>query len=1051
MSRVLLPGDWKLTGEGLKEINKNDFEGRLYNSNKVEPSGVPSLFAHAFVFSKKLKEVDDPKDKWSAFKKFATLIKGIFLGVIVPKVININSLGVLGKVSREFLPELNSFVILEWEKDPNNSISIGGIYPESLVFPGARMDNNKWEKMRNEIGNMEDRFGKDIVKSHFIQWVIQETGKLPDGGNSPLWADKLFEMINNNDIWNATNINKDNYDNNRSLKDNSLKLTDVKVKDGTITLYRYMEHLIVCGNRTDRMPKNLSNEDKTLLLGGNKHIICQDLESEKDPVCNNCSANLRGKTIDETGFFESKHGNYVIWKDFDNKISLPKGCTDVKYNGDHAILYFGRLRVKIKGEVVDKEKLFCNNVVSFNVDEMHPPKMPDLPIKSEYLDYLEMDNNMQSETPSDITYNIKIKGIVNPVSYNPEIINGGRAGILLFPSFKTKDWKINYIFFYVTTEGEKNGETIKRNEDYALSLFNFDNGTKKSLSNNRTERIRHSGGVKTDLPITHIEVLIKGEQMGIFFDKRNIKVGGGTTKLSFDFGTSNTRFATIGIDDNNNHVHIPLEIKDKTSDILGDKDNNLDKAVIRNNTWWLPSFSPGAPLTLIPSEIIFMDTQSKNPTNLDKPMSKYSIPHPLYERNEAHKLVISNFKWIASKPFESLTNSIKLRKSYIKILMHMALAVLRDEGYNNINFTATYPLAFGSEKYDEYKTLLLGNSNNNGIIEELHEETGMTITNLININNERELISESHAGKAQYSPKGYYIVVDIGGGTTDIALGMTGKEPIAYDSIKYGGNNYVNFLADFLPDDLIIDNPKDNLDIKEEVKIRQKAIILNRKLRNNKFTEEIYGNLNDQQQRKIIRNKLKLFYKVIFVYINNILDGYDINENITFYPVGNAWKFVNAILAGKDLDNFICKYFEKRGDGFKVNHNVGKDAVATGALNIQNYRHPRLGESPVITVVGCNHITIGTKNFLEKDRIPCPVDLKNQDPNSMPSVSTEKFIREFELDLIDDKDKIGIWEKFNDKATSILYFDTDNRKWNLIKSPFSIFLQEIFPKHYLKK
>jgi hypothetical protein len=80
---LLLPGKWKQAPQiGLNPIRSNEFDERLYQSNNIDHSGVPSIYARPYAFSKVLGRI--PADE-KAMAQFACLVKGLFLGIVQMK------------------------------------------------------------------------------------------------------------------------------------------------------------------------------------------------------------------------------------------------------------------------------------------------------------------------------------------------------------------------------------------------------------------------------------------------------------------------------------------------------------------------------------------------------------------------------------------------------------------------------------------------------------------------------------------------------------------------------------------------------------------------------------------------------------------------------------------------------------------------------------------------------------------------------------------------------------------------------------------------------
>ena len=1041
---------------GLQIMDPVDFKGRLYTIENINASGIPDILAYPFVFSRTLDEEDS-----DAYRQFSILIKGIFLGIIRPEEFKLNELGRLGDIIKIFHKDMEAFVALKWHGN-----FIGGIYYESIVFPAIELGKqdkpdesiNYFEDIDNENKEKESALGPDEVKGNFRRWVINITA----GRGNTIWARCLWNITNNE--WRI----RDNYIPTELV--DVVELVDVGVsKDENsrnivqIPLSSYMGHIITCNHNNQSI--SLSDEDITLSLGAGKMIVCSE---QSTSGCMGCNMEGRGPRIDEAGFFERSRGEFIIWEDASRE-TLPRGCTNIEYfptsksqqresvtkNPDYAILTFGRLKIKIEGRVVNKNDILCQGIVRFN-DKM----MPNLPIKSEYLDCIDEDTNSIERGPA---YTIKLKGKRKlEIEYSKDdILEGGEASILLFPSFNHPGWKVNYIFFYWPKIEETQPNLKITPLNTSVKEVNYNEGNrdaaftiKYNILDDLSEGLDSLEGIKTNQKITHIEILENRESKGIYFVRQNqLSRGedeGGGVKLSLDFGTSNSIFAYEDARDS----YKVLELKDMTIDILDN--TGLDRKMILDNGWWLPSYIPKdkKALSSIPSELLFRQARDISMSNLDNPILKYTIPNPNYvpkDEKNMSQCVILDFKWMSQAPFNTPARNQKVKTKYLEILLHMALATIKDMGYDSVDFTATYPLAFGHSKYEEYKDLLTGD-----IIPSANRQTGMTINFISNSNNTLniEFISESRAGRASFSTGGYQIVVDIGGGTTDISLNK-GDEILVIDSIEYGGNKFVQALS---KEKNLVTAALDISD-EEGASILDIEIGINRRIRSEGgFLKGILNHISntDRHTRKRINDKLEFFFNGILEYIKILITKYEIKDNVTLYPIGNAWKFMEANINNVGLQKYVGEYFDNQ---LKINSGAlvsGKRVVAEGALRIPRFTHPDL-HKPVMTVVGCDGIQIGAEYIDKNAEIPYCLQTDDHDGVDGPKASTEKFIENYQRNPKNNVALTDISEEFNTVIQNALHparesgfnDDPENPKWYLTKSPFGLFLEKIVPKYYL--
>ena len=1051
MQPLLLGKKWPIGKDvGLQAINRGDFNGRLYSLSKVNSFGVPSFFAHPFAFSKKLENGDA-----TAFELFSILIKGIFLGVV--KLKSIDNVGLLGDAAKNFKEGggSDSFIMLYYE-----GIPIGGLYPESLVFPAILLDRyfklskikeegltpeekdelnslkNHWEqvlrRLQQKIDEEERKFGKDILAYSFKEWADQRDKEIvgdTQNPNRPVWLNKILNVADN---W--TKDYKKPADIGYHLKilpSDKTKVIDLNNEITQIPLVRFVQNPIVC--ITDVGQINLTEKEEVLRLGPGKKILCTVSTTSNGFLCPDCPKNGEGPIIEEKGFFERSPGQYIIWNIPD--IPLPSGCTGIEYitgvTGG-AILKFGRLKVEVRGKVLTKDDILCKRVIRFeNV------KIPDLPVKLDYVDCV------SAVSPTDSTYQIKLKGVDRRIPHTPEFIQGDEASILLWPSFTADDWKVNYFFFH----GSKGFNDLKpflrlRLKSGSITEPFIPPDVKVGM-----------GGCKTDSPITHVEVLRETngerENVGIFKDTR-IPAPGKTTvyDLSLDFGTSNTSLAI-----EHNGIR-ELEIKDETIDLL---DKHYDKNLIHKNSWWLPTYIPPevSILKSIPSELIFRDKFMRSPESLPDPLAKYTIPHPLFFRIGAEAHITTNFKWEAYKPFRGREEDTV--KAYLKTVMLMALAFLRkDYLASGVNLIATYPLAFGSKKRDNYREWL------ETILSELGGETGMTVEfkTTHTAKSRRDLVAESDAGIARSAPTGAAFVVDIGGGTTDIALTLLGRKFLAVDSIKYAGNVYINYLATKLFPDML-EKESACRNIRDEVeKIQCREIYLQRQIRNKGIGNGVFEKYRDKPSRDTAQLVLAKFFDGLFEYLCRILHANKLTDNVTLYPIGNGW----MLLEGLGIDNIrthLKNKFRERGITLDVTISqtfTMKGAVATGALEavrnsdyIPHYIPRNLDEvEKSYESVGS---IVGGKVKIKWSDGEVLTEPNHHVPYKMPTDNRD--VIEFDtMEFIDslpfspkDTPKKEVADRLNRACRD--YLGTHEGKLSLTRSIFTAFLEEVYREYYL--
>jgi hypothetical protein len=510
-----------------------------------------------------------------------------------------------------------------------------------------------------------------------------------------------------------------------------------------------------------------------------------------------------------------------------------------------------------------------------------------------------------------------------------------------------------------------------------------------------------------------------------------------------------------------------LSLKDETIDILGmdyylqdrERGKEGEKGIeTYKRSFWFPTYSPARSVNSLPSDLLFTTylLRYEGIAGLSEPLRNFTIPNPLFEREGAERCIISGFKWEDDAAFRGHDREA-LVKSYLKMVMHMVLATLRiGKNAQSVKVVATYPLAYDQTRYDSYKGWLL-----NDLFPELLRETGINV-NLEEVNeNLIELVGESYAGKAHCSvvSPAHAFVVDIGGGTTDIALAR-GQDLLAVDSIHYAGNAYIKYLAS---NNLAIrGNPNPDL---ESIKIGMITIQKTIREHGIAYLFQSY----DDNLRQTAEAALNRFFSGLFEYLYRFLSAYNKSGNsIHLFPIGNGWKFIEGLSSNNKIKAYVEEWFRNRSkrEGTNISITVDtnikygpKEAVAIGANEIarlRRYQHPDLshpikapGVDGVRIVSGKEREEILTKD----DHIPTRgLGFKSVDN---PEFDTTVFINLLETaDLSPTRRDINLSEISGRLNTAcnmpdMMYEIFTGAGLSVIRSIFGRFLEKIYPEFYL--
>lgn len=666
------------------------------------------------------------------------------------------------------------------------------------------------------------------------------------------------------------------------------------------------------------------------------------------------------------------------------------------------------------------KNIFCEKIIRFASG-----KMPDLPVKSEYLNLVDEVNRVGD------TYQVTLKGWKGTIAWTPqEIVDGDRASILLWPNFKAADWNVNYILFYPSD--------IFRGHNPSLSLINFD-GQNTSCIAEVKEEAGVAAGCATNQEIAHIEVSCDEESVGIFLDKRpRIDAGVGRRRISIDFGTVYTSLAVWDGENNNTFI-----LQDMTVDALDM--NYYDQNEFKGFPAWLPTFI--GPITSLPSELIFLSLDVILPANLSRHIQCFTIPY--FKCEKLIRTAITRFKWQEPPILEGFRGN--LVKAYLKMVMHMALANLRRlHNTQNVTIVPTYPLAFDNQRYTDYMIWL------NQLINDLITETGMGIQlEATTVNGLQVLVGESYAAKALYAPPPptAEFVVDIGGGTTDIAL-LIGNNILAVDSFRYGGNLFLEYLATRIfpnptkPDFIFInDFTYDSIGVK--------TIALQRAIRVAGSIRELFNQFNDSQRSRA-EEALYRFFDGLFEYLRLLLSANNLQNNIFLYLIGNGWRLIEGFSAVPNIASFVEQWFDKKGIKLIANLPEGlgwKEVLAIGANKIveQNAYDPPKDflDKPIKTISGGKVRMIwnsGNRDFTPTD--PIPTDGLGFTLRDNPTFDTTAFVASLPFRPLLDTPLNVIAARLNAECM-VGMWGIAGGGVSLARSVFAKFLEKIYPEFYL--
>lgn len=930
MDKLLLPGDWLHLAPSLgpNAISPEDFDGRLYRQDQIDHAGVPTIFARAFSFTKALQRAPQPE---KAYAYFCRLVQGIFLGIIDVVPYDLSAPTKIANVLEAFEPDLEQFLVLKWQ-----GRVVGGIYPESFVFPGAKFqeasDWNAGQRQQSPepdyVYIQEGALIRDITLRALAHAIDRETERLgPDFVKSLYvqWVEEVRELLNLH-----------------------------------------------------------SGETLTFL----------------DTLSNLASREWAPSFNPPPGVLDR----------FTEQIGAARLRT---YSGSLASAPIRRIT----------KRLFCERLVVCSNG-----RLPQIPIRSEHLELIDLDSTGVRETREGRpVYHVHLKGWPQSIEWRPlseDLIEDFEGSLLLWPNFRANDWKINYAYF-LTTAKFAAAEPIARLLSKELQVL---------------QAMKESRGCATGEPIEYVELIVEGAPAGVFKDDRpELDAGRISKTISLDFGTSNT---ALGIFDEIIGQYVSFRFEDLSYDLLTRLWWQRYGTTKRDASSFVPTASAanGGGLAFLPSEILFNTTQDRVRGVLARPIADFTIPFPYFRRSAVSKLLVSNFKWGAPEGFDRE----EIIRAYLKMVLTLALAQIRKEYLCRQAFVVpTYPLAFGPGRYEGYKGLLAQMSSDVSLFAELKRETGIAV-NLAMVNPAlglQELIAESYAVEAfsvaRQRPDTALMVVDIGGGTTDVAVRVSDREYV--DSVGFGGNVFLKYVADNFPSYPEPEAGEAELDTSERL------VVLHKLVRESTGIRAILDNYPTQQQRAI-QAGIDRFFIGLFVYLERFLARHNV-RGIDFFPVGNGWRLIEGYTPPHDtIPEYVRDLFRRWDIDANIilpADNDFKGAVSKGAIRIARegtYQHP---EEIAVRTILAGDLEVSGRQLPWTEDVPTG-GLSEE----ALSFDTSSFMEQFAALSglpISRKQKSDIALELN-KECQIAVYTAPGLKFGINKSIICVFLEKIYPR-----
>ncbi len=688
-------------------------------------------------------------------------------------------------------------------------------------------------------------------------------------------------------------------------------------------------------------------------------------------------------------------------------------------------------------ETTEKWKMLTHGVACFT--DGRRKVLPDIPVRPECLSHVDPVNShyYSGRTPETGRWLVKFRdGPILP-SVRRRIEVEGKGSIFVWPNFYEKSWRINYLAVYLETKiADLRVRGVSKEKD----------GHSSKVGESLTNQMGRVEG----LEFVAVEGLIpalenEGPQaLGIFKchgpGRQTVKnYDAGHATLALDFGTTNTCLAF------RNKV---LPLKDKTVDILGFDLVGAGETG-KPHDYWLPTSNiKNEEFKILPSEIVFRQPITEIRSQLLKLVPTKDFTIWRYGPSFSEDRIVGNFKWRLDPDTGLQGHERELVKKYLEFVMEMALAEME---VREVELKFTYPLAFNDDQVQNYY------SDVESIATSLHSHTGIILRcgQQSGRHKSVSMIGESYAGlfaTAHGTADGTYLTVDLGGGSTDIALIRieNAKQDIVFsDSIRYGGKDLIRqflvservwYTAGWTPGD------SDRETAREKGQDRWKGRIIEHAIRNSdgQFSEIRDRLGGDRSKLDNIQTGVEAFFKGLIEYLALILEAKveDVKAGVKLVKLGQGWGLLG--LAGRDekyLENILLNEYGVTVEIVSPKVHP-KEAVAIGASR-QSDTPPR--SCDIKTILGWDEEKKGLPWNVE---IPCDtINNKNKGQLSFKAIppTSAKMVSEY----LKQQRYQASWAL--EKADVVASFrDSSITKDGILRGFFGHFLSEFHIKKLLE-
>lgn len=871
---------------GVHAVMDADYQRNLCEDYyDASPYGTPSPLAYPIVFAAQLAQylsdaqTNSPASSRARFAEsfalWCQLVKGLYLGCVTLRSVDMPALRDLGRVIAAELPAGFSLKFLVF-----NQRVIGMTYPGIGLVPGARLDQTTLRALRQEIEEHDIEKASEYFGAWARSFVDYDCGSLrfyplllrladawsPDrSAKLPLAPERLFDL------------------------DQGLWLTKEGELQSAIAqpaLPRYRGTPIVC--------EHCGNE-----ISYDAGVV--ELNQPSDCRCGSCqrafpwlepyASWLRFDEERATFLINAFDGSPVHEEPYRRYVTVRPDGVDIRT---------GRALLRVRGMVLAEAMLKCTRLTFFTDGER--VREPDLPFRGEYYGLAKLARGRPprlDRTTGDYVVHLDVPAWNTSVvlRYAGREIQHEEALLLSWPDFEAPNWNA---YYYALD---------------ALAPMNMAGIRLRVLARNGTPRLLDSSRGQLTKPCEAFEIVFAPDGVvqghaGIFCTRRDTLTRGSVVPVTFalDYGTSaSSAWYKVGDDSPK-----ALRFSDLTETLIPNR--ALSDTALQLSSW-LPTYRLDDPDTalrnhsgqldhqgylpeassliaklnhFIPAELIVASPVSAQ--TLAAPLAGYRICHVYADRPSGEVLYELKTLGLDGDP-QGRFNYELIVQRYLETFLVLSLAtILKHEpqaGYLQVR--ATLPLAFSDAKRRAYEKCL------GQVLSAITALTGFTANTL-------EYLDESRA--AAYSaavPPGLTLVIDMGGGTTDIGVFEQKDgifEPIYVESLLYGANAFLRMLADRAAGDLF-PKPTEPHD--------RRMLWLLREIRLRGFDALVTTHYHaNPRARAAMLDLLQRFYAPVARFVCRLFEALAVHrneerdyrrDNVAFYLVGNGWALADAIEA----------------------------------------------------------------------------------------------------------------------------------------------------------